>query len=169
MRHDTSGWIARRTLLVAAALGWASAVAADGSVRLLVVKGERKLYVVRDGAVVKDYWIALGRQPVGAKERQGDGRTPEGVYTIDWRTRTTPFHGWLNISYPGAEDRARAKALGVDPGARIAIHGLPEDWGPEGPGRPMIDWTNGCIAMTNHDLDELWESVADGTVVEIRP
>lgn len=145
------------------------AVAADQVDRILVIKSERKLYLLRAGEAVADYWIALGRHPVGAKERQGDGRTPEGLYAIDWRTEDTPFHRWLHISYPNATDRARADALGVATGGAIAIHGIPKDWGPTGPGRPMIDWTNGCIALTNHDLDQVWDRVANGTVIEIRP
>jgi murein L,D-transpeptidase YafK len=136
---------------------------------VLVVKSERKLYLMRDGQVLKDYWIALGRDPMGHKERRGDGRTPEGFYVIDWRTEQTVFHRWLNISYPNQQDRARAAATGVDPGGKIALHGIPDGWEPTGPGKPMIDWTNGCIALTNHDLDEIWTNVADGTIIEIRP
>lgn len=142
---------------------------AEAPLALLVVKSERKLHVLRDGHSVAAYWIALGARPVGPKEREGDRRTPEGRYVINEKSHETAFHGWLGLSYPNADDVARAAALGVAPGGRIAIHGLPEGWAPVGPGRPMIDWTNGCIAMTNHDLDELWAMVDIGTPVEIRP
>lgn len=167
--------LARLLAAMAAIALWAGAVVADPGLttgpadRVLVVKSERKLYLLREGEVLKDYWIALGANPVGAKQRQGDRRTPEGIYLIDWRTENTAFHRWLNISYPSAEDRARAAALGVEPGGKIAIHGIPYGWEPTGPGQPMMDWTNGCIALTNHDLDEVWANVANGTVVEIRP
>ena len=160
----------RRRVLAALAAAVATGPArAEAPVRLVVVKSERKLYVMREGRPLKDYWVALGDKPVGPKERQGDRRTPEGRYVINEKTRRTVFHGWLGISYPNADDRARAAALGVDPGGRIAIHGLPEGWAPVGPGRPMMDWTNGCVALTNHDLDELWAMVEIGTTVEIRP
>jgi murein L,D-transpeptidase YafK len=164
-RRGYLGW-----LIAVSFAGWPPVAAmADTTIALLVAKGERKLYVLRDGTPIKDYWVALGPHPVGAKERQGDGRTPEGRYVIDEKTRKTVFHGWLGLSYPNAEDRARAAALGVAPGGRIAIHGIPEGWGPTGPGVPMIDWTNGCVAMTNHDLDELWPLVREGTTVDIQP
>jgi murein L,D-transpeptidase YafK len=142
------------------------AITAD---RVLVVKNERKLYLLRAGRVFAAYWIALGEDPIGPKTARGDGRTPEGIYLIDERTMETAFHRSLHISYPNAADLARAGGLGVSPGGGIAIHGLPAGWEPTGPGRPMLDWTNGCIAVSNHDLDEIWERVPVGTPIEIVP
>lgn len=136
---------------------------------VVVVKSERKLYLKRRGEVLKWYWVALGRRPVGPKTEIGDGRTPEGTYRILGRDVHSDFYRALWLSYPNRADRARAARLGVDPGGGIMIHALPEGYGPEGPGVPMIDWTDGCIAVTNADLDEIWGSVPDGTEVEIRP
>jgi murein L,D-transpeptidase YafK len=157
-----AGWLA----------AWPMDVAADAAItadRVLVVKSERKLYLMRTGRIFAAYWIALGTEPVGPKTRLGDGKTPEGIYTIDERIEDSVFHRALHISYPGPEDRDRAAAIGVHPGGGIAIHGLPPGWEPIGPGRPMMDWTNGCIALTNHDLDEIWDRIPLGTTIEIRP
>ena len=136
---------------------------------VVVAKGERKLYLMRRGEVLKWFWIALGRFPIGPKTEIGDGRTPEGVYWIKGRDVDSDFYRALWLSYPNSVDRERAEQLGVNPGGGIMIHALPEGYGPKGPGVPMIDWTDGCIAVTNADMDEIWARVPDGTRVEIRP
>ena len=136
---------------------------------VVVAKGERKLYLMRRGKVLKWFWIALGRFPVGPKTEIGDGRTPEGIYWIKGRDVDSDFYRALWLSYPNSADRERAERLGVNPGGGIMIHALPEGYGPKGPGVPMIDWTDGCIAVTNADMDEIWAQVPDGTRVEIRP
>jgi len=136
---------------------------------IVVVKHERKLYLQRAGQTLKWYWIALGSQPEGAKTQLGDGRTPEGFYFIEGRDPESEFYRSLWISYPNAKDRERARQLGVDPGGGIVIHALPPGYGPTGAGERMIDWTQGCIAVTNADMDEIWDLVADGTPVLIRP
>ncbi len=143
----------------------ASGLRAD---RLVVDKGERRLYVMQDGYVVRTYPVALGRDPVGPKQMQGDGRTPEGEYYIDWRNPNSRFYRSLRISYPSPADRQYAAYLGVDPGGMIMIHGSPNvtrtgDYG------VRADWTEGCIAVSNDAMDELWEAVTEGTPVEIRP
>ena len=114
-------------------------------------------------SVVRSYRIALGAVPSGHKEREGDGRTPEGVYVIDRRNPKSAYHLSLHISYPNEADRERARALGVDPGGDIMIHGMPN-----GGEARSGDWTRGCIAVTNAEIEEIWELVADGTVIEIR-
>ena len=136
---------------------------------VVVAKGERKLYLMRRGKVLKWFWVALGRFPVGPKTELGDGRTPEGIYWIKGRDVDSDFYRALWLSYPNSADRERAERLGVNPGGGIMIHALPEGYGPKGPGVPMIDWTDGCIAVTNADMDEIWARVPDGTRVEIRP
>jgi len=136
---------------------------------VVVIKHERKLYLLRDGEIFKWFWIALGRHPVGQKIEIGDGRTPEGVYWIEGRDADSRFYRALWLSYPNAADRERADHLGVNPGGGIMIHGVPRGYQPTGPGERMIDWTNGCIAVTNADMDEIWSRVRDGTRVEIRP
>jgi murein L,D-transpeptidase YafK len=136
---------------------------------VIVLKGERKLYLMRQGEVLKWFWIALGRNPVGQKTEIGDGRTPEGIYWIKGRDANSDFYRALWLSYPNSVDRERAKRLGANPGGAIMIHAVPAGYGPKGPGERMIDWTNGCIAVTNADMDEIWALVPDGTRVEIRP
>jgi murein L,D-transpeptidase YafK len=136
---------------------------------IIVLKHERKLYLMREGELLKWFWIALGRQPVGQKTEIGDGRTPEGVYRIEGRDAHRDFYRTLWLSYPNSIDRERAKRLGADPGGGIMIHAVPTGYEPTGPGEPMIDWTDGCIAVTNADMDEIWIRVPDGTRVEIRP
>lgn len=139
---------------------------ADG---IVVRKAERVLLMMRGGQVVKSYPVSLGGQPVGAKQVEGDGRTPEGRYAIDWRNDASRFHLSLHISYPDAADRARAAAAGASPGGDIMIHGRPNwlSWlGPLFAGR---DWTDGCIAVGNVDMEELWRAVPVGTPIEIRP
>jgi len=136
---------------------------------ILVVKHERKLYLRRRGETLKWFPIALGRRPVGQKIELGDGRTPEGLYRIVGREARSDFYRALRLSYPNSADRARARWIGVNPGGGIMIHAVPRGYEPTGPGEPMIDWTDGCIAVTNADMDEIWARVADGTRVEIRP
>lgn len=137
--------------------------------QLLVHKQERRLEVIRDGQVIRSYRIALGRQPVGHKQRAGDNRTPEGIYHINWRHRSPNYNLSLHLDYPNLRDRAEAWKRGLDPGGMIMIHGTPIDeeypeWFFKG-----LDWTNGCIALDNADMQELWDLIADGTRVEIKP
>ena len=136
---------------------------------VIVIKHERKLYLMRQGEALKWFWIALGRHPIGRKTEIGDGRTPEGVYWIEGRDASSDFYRAMFLSYPNSVDRERAKQLGANPGGGIMIHAVPEGYEPTGPGERMIDWTDGCIAVTNADMDEIWARVPDGTRVEIRP
>ncbi|HEB91677.1 MAG TPA: hypothetical protein ENI85_19025 [Deltaproteobacteria bacterium] len=137
--------------------------------RILVLKAERRLILLAGMESVADYGIALGSAPVGLKRMRGDGRTPEGLYRIDARKRDSDFHRALHISYPNAEDLRRARKSGVDPGGSIMIHGLPNGLGLIGSGHRMVDWTDGCIAVTNEEMDEIWDRVEEGVLVEIRP
>ena len=129
---------------------------------ILVSKKRRQLVLLRGEKVLRTYRIALGREPVGAKLQEGDGRTPEGRYTIDWRNPRSKYHLSLHISYPDAADGERARAAGVDPGGEIMIHGWKDGVG-EG------DWTEGCIAVRNEEMDEIWSLVPDGTPIVIEP
>ncbi|MBX6369944.1 MAG: L,D-transpeptidase family protein [Rhodospirillales bacterium] len=137
--------------------------------RVLILKSSRELRLMRDGTVLKSYPVALGFNPVGPKLRRGDGRTPEGLYVVDGRNEASRFHRSLHLSYPNAEDRARAAAAGVDPGSDILIHGMPSEYGRYDPVRFYYDWTDGCIAVGNLAIEEIWALVPDGTPVEIRP
>lgn len=149
---------------------WPEAPLPEGAAaeRLLIDKSERSLVLYSGGEAVKSYRVSLGRVPQGAKEREGDGRTPEGRYLIDYRKRDSDYHRALHISYPDAEDLRHAAELGVSPGGAIMIHGLPNGLGWIGRFHRLWDWTEGCVAVTDEEMDELWRAVADGTPVEIR-
>jgi len=118
---------------------------------------------------LKEYRVALGFSPVGPKQHEGDGRTPEGNYKIDFHKSDSAFHRALHISYPDAVDTARAAEAGVAPGGDIMIHGLPNGFSAAGLTHRLHDWTAGCIAVTDSEIDEIWASVSDGTPIEIRP
>jgi len=136
--------------------------------KILVLKGERKLILLKNGEQIREYNIALGISPIGRKERQGDGRTPEGIYRIDCRNPKSKFYMALHISYPKKEDVERARAMGVSPGGEIMIHGLGDRFAYLGPSHRVVDWTKGCIAVTNEEIEEIWRAVPDGVIVEIR-
>jgi murein L,D-transpeptidase YafK len=136
--------------------------------RIVVEKAARRMHLMRDGAPLKTYHISLGRNPIGHKQQVGDSRTPEGTYVIDTRNPQSRFHLSLRVSYPNNEDRRRAASRGVSPGGDIFIHGVPNGTASAGlfTGR---DWTDGCIAVTNGEIREIWAMVKDGTAIEIRP
>ena len=136
---------------------------------VLVKKAERRLFLLRHGKQIAAYEIALGRNPVGHKRREGDGRTPEGRYTIDWRNPQSAYHLSLHISYPNREDSVAASAAGHSPGGMIMIHGLPNGHAAVGARHRLSDWTEGCIAVTSEEITEIWRLVPDGTPIEIRP
>ena len=137
--------------------------------RVIVQKSKRTLELLRDGKAFASFPIALGREPSGPKQQQGDGRTPEGLYRIDWRSMQSRYTRALHISYPEERDRERAQAIGVDPGGAIFIHGLPADYGPFDPPVWFRDWTEGCISVGNAAIVKIWDMVPDGTPIEILP
>jgi murein L,D-transpeptidase YafK len=136
---------------------------------VVVLKKERTLELLSHGKVIKTYRVALGGEPVGAKTRQGDHKTPEGVYVLDFRNVHSQFYKSIHISYPTEHDRALARKNGVSPGGDVFVHGLPEGYGAIGAAHRLKDWTDGCIAVTNAEIDEIWKAVPDGTQIEIRP
>ncbi len=136
---------------------------------VLVEKSSRRLLLLKAGEVLREYPISLGRQPVGHKRMEGDGRTPEGLYVLDWRNPDSRYHLSLHVSYPDAADRAAAAGRGVPPGGDIMIHGLPNGLGWLGRRHLDRDWTDGCIAVTNQEIEEIWGAVPNGTPIEIRP
>ena len=133
-----------------------------------VDKSDRLLELLRDGQVIQSYSISLGDAPEGHKFQEGDERTPEGDYSIDWRNPNSVAHLSLHISYPNAQDKARAAAAGVDPGGDIMIHGILNGWGFLGPLQRFQDWTNGCIAVTDAEMREIWSLVPNGTPITIQ-
>ena len=137
--------------------------------RILVEKKARRLTLFRDNKPVKTYAIALGRQPEGHKQFEGDNKTPEGRYVIDSRKMNSSFHRALHISYPSSKDVAFAAQQKKSAGGQIMIHGLPNWMGKLGRLHLLRDWTAGCIAVTNAEIEEIWRIVPDGTPIEIRP
>ncbi len=136
---------------------------------IIIAKSKRTMTLMSGGRVLKTYRVALGPQPVGPKERQGDNKTPEGDYIVDSRNARSRFHLALHISYPNAKDRDRARRLHVDPGGEIMIHGLPPAFAWLGAAHTRRDWTQGCIAVTNAEIEEVWRLVPLGTPVKILP
>jgi murein L,D-transpeptidase YafK len=137
--------------------------------KVIVSKDQRRLLLLHGDKMLKVYTVALGREPQGHKTRKGDGRTPEGTYRLDSRNPRSRFHLALHISYPNESDRARAIAAGASPGGDIMIHGLPNGLGWIGKLHRFVDWTDGCIAVTNREMEEIWRAVDDRTPIEIRP
>ena len=137
--------------------------------RVVVVKNARTLALLSQGKILKTYKIALGGEPVGPKTRQGDHKTPEGIYTLDRRNAHSQFYRSIHISYPDAQDRAQAKKAGVSPGGDIYVHGLPNRYGWLGSRHCLKDWTDGCIAVTDEEMDEIWRVVSDGILIDIKP
>ncbi|GGU67760.1 hypothetical protein GCM10009504_25850 [Pseudomonas laurentiana] len=137
--------------------------------KVLVIKSARQLQLISAGEPFKSYRISLGKQPNGPKQREGDKRTPEGLYWLDWRKVSDRYNLAMHVSYPNVSDAARARREGVEPGGMIMIHGTPlnEEY-PEWYFH-TLDWTEGCIAMKNADMREVWSLVKDGTLIEIRP
>ena len=157
-------------LLLAAGCAQSAVDAPRPSLRadfVLVDKSDRTLSLFSGGQLLRTYrGLQLGGSPDGHKRFQGDQRTPEGRYTIDTRNPASAYHLSLRISYPSEADRSYAEARGRSPGGDIFIHGQP-NWLPAG--RLHGDWTDGCIALANSEIEELWELVPDGTAVQVRP
>ena len=139
--------------------------------RVLVKKAERKLVLLKDGEIFRNYDIALGDSPTGHKQFEGDERTPEGNYTLDWRNSNSKFYRSIHISYPNSQDQQFAKNKGKSPGGMIMIHGQPNK--SKDPVSAWIldqmDWTDGCIAVKNDEMDEIWAAIDNGTPIEIHP
>ncbi len=165
---------ATTALLFSALLLWAAApltqtpvpVKADS---ILILKKDHVMELLAGGKVIHTYKVALGRGGLAAKEKEGDGRTPEGHYIIDEKNAVSHYHKALHISYPNADDRERASEMGVLPGGAIMIHGLPNGMQWMGASHRLYDWTLGCIAVTDPEIDEIWNMVPIGTPVEVRP
>lgn len=164
-------WILRICAMVVLALGLAACSGKtkfqhyDGPdiTSIQVHKGDRKMYMINNGRVVKTYDVALGFTPKGHKQFEGDGKTPEGTYYIDRRNPNSRFHLSLGISYPNTADRQHAEGIGKKPGGDIFIHG--------GPLRVTNrkDWTEGCIAVTDEEIEEIYAMVKDYTVIHVLP
>ena len=137
--------------------------------RVLVEKASRRLTLLRKGTALKTYRVALGRASVGPKEQEGDQRTPEGHYLIDFHKEDSDFHRALHVSYPEQRDVDQAVAHGIPAGCDIMIHGIRNGLGWIGAFHRRTDWTAGCIAVTDFEIEEIWRAVPDGTPIEIQP
>lgn len=136
---------------------------------VLVDKSEKRLYLIKDGERFMSLPVTFGGEPKGHKVQQGDQRTPEGHYTLEWKNSNSKFYKSIRVSYPNAEDRAKAERLGVDPGGDIMVHGQANGWQWASPLLQFFSWTDGCVALSNKNMDKVWESVEPGTPIEIRP
>jgi murein L,D-transpeptidase YafK len=159
-------FIALLTVLLACL---SDATAAERVDLVHVDKSERRMSLLSNGKVLRSYRIALGANPIGHKLQEGDERTPEGRYVLDWRNPNSCCMRSLHVSYPNAADKAAARRLGVDPGGMIMIHGQVNGFGWWGWLIQLFDWTNGCIAVTDAEMLEIWDMVQVGTPIEIDP
>lgn len=136
---------------------------------ILVEKAARRLTLLREGRAIATYPVSLGFTPIGDKQREGDGRTPEGRYQVEWKNPNSVAHLSLKVSYPNERDRAEAQTAGVEPGGDIMIHGLMNGFSWVGALHRKVDWTQGCVGLTNSEMAEIYASVDVGTPIEIRP
>lgn len=136
---------------------------------VLVIKSERRLYLMLKGVPFASFPVTFGANPTGHKQEQGDERTPEGHYLLDYKNPNSKFYKSIHISYPNAKDRASARGRGVDPGGDIMIHGQKNGWEWAAPLVQFFSWTDGCVALSNRDMDRVWTAISPGTPIEIRP
>lgn len=136
---------------------------------VVVVKSESKLYLKRGGKIISQYHVVFGPEPQGHKLQEGDGKTPEGIYVLDYKNANSDFYKSIHISYPNRADRKRAARSGVDPGGEIMIHGQKNSAGWLASISKYFNWTEGCIAVSNRAMDEIWLAVDAGTPIEIKP
>lgn len=155
-------------LAVVTLLAWSAATLAESADSVLVDKSDGKLYLLKNGSVIAEYSAAFGANPTGHKQQQGDERTPEGHYVLDYRNADSSFYKAIHISYPNEADKQAAAAKGVDPGGAIMIHGQRNWLGWLSFVTQRFDWTDGCIAVTNSEMDEIWDSLPVNTPIEIR-
>jgi len=166
--------LSRRAALAALSGGFAALLTRGAAAqplkadKVIVYKSKRELFLMRDGQAMQSFLVALGEHPVGPKMKRGDGRTPEGFYRIDARITRTPYHLSLHLSYPNEADRISSEMEGVVAGGDICIHGMPAEFGHTDPIGYFKDWTDGCVAVGNKAIEQIWAAVDIGTPVEIR-
>jgi len=136
---------------------------------VFVIKSESKLYLIKNGKTLKEFDVVFGANPKGHKLKEGDERTPEGRYILDYKKVDSAYYKSIHISYPNEQDKRRAKELGVDPGGLIMIHGQKNGFGWFSFISQAFNWTDGCIALSDSDMDEVWEAVDVGTPIQIKP
>jgi murein L,D-transpeptidase YafK len=159
----------RFLLITALCLGMEASQAQQMADQVLVDKSESRLYLLKDSEIITSFRVRFGSNPKGHKQQQGDGRTPEGRYILDYKNINSAFYKSIHISYPNAQDRKSAWQRGVDPGGDIMIHGQANGWGWFGPVMQYFNWTDGCIALRDRDMETVWKAVRVGTPIVIRP
>jgi murein L,D-transpeptidase YafK len=157
------------TILVTLLVFAGSAYGEQKADQVLVEKGESRLHLIREGEVFASFPVAFGGNPKGHKQQQGDERTPEGEYILDYKNANSSYYKSIHISYPNAQDRENARKRGVNPGGDIVIHGQKNGWGRFSFIAQRFNCTRGCVALSNNDMDAVWEAVDAGTPIEIRP
>ena len=157
------------SLLIFCAVNTAAFASTETVSVVLVLKSDRVLRLLNNGKTLREYRVSLGKRPVGHKIKEGDLRTPEGRYVLDWRNENSRFYRSMHISYPNARDVRRAEQMGASPGGMIMIHGRPSYYSAATHRYENKDWTDGCIAVTDSDMDEIWDMVDDGTPIFILP
>ena len=150
-------------------LYWGIAHSEQTADMVVVEKSKSRLYLMREGEAFASFRVAFGSNPKGHKQEQGDGRTPEGRYILDYKNSGSAYYKSIHISYPNAKDRKEARKRGVDPGGDIMIHGQKNGYGRLSILVQRFNWTNGCIALSDRDMDTVWNAVEPGTPIEIRP
>jgi murein L,D-transpeptidase YafK len=146
-----------------------SVMGAQKADAVLVIKSEKRLYLLNNGTPFASFSVTFGANPTGHKQAQGDERTPEGHYLLDYKNPNSKFYKSIHISYPNAEDKANARRFGKDPGGDIMVHGQTNGWGWASAFVQFFPWTDGCIALSNQDMEQIWVAVDPGTPIEIKP
>ena len=160
-----------KSLLVALLLVFQTAAADEmqKADEVLVIKSEKRLYLIKDGETYASFPVTFGGEPEGHKQQRGDQRTPEGNYSLGYKNINSSYYKSIHITYPNAQDRLNAQERGVDPGDNIMIHGQANGWQWATPIVQLFSWTDGCVALSNKNMDKVWEAVEPGTPIEIRP
>ena len=159
-----------KMIIMSLLLLWpAFSLAGEKADAVVVIKSQSKLILTRHGRTISTYHVALGGNPKGHKQQRGDRRTPEGTYVLDYKKVDSAYYRSIHISYPNEADKKRASALGVHPGGSIMIHGQKNGFGHLAPITQRTNWTDGCIAVTNREMDEIWQAIDIGTPIAIKP
>jgi murein L,D-transpeptidase YafK len=162
-------WLAGVVLAMTCLLAPPQLHAAEKADMVRVVKSKNRLYLLKDEQVFASYRVKFGGDAKGHKQQQGDQKTPEGLYFLTYKNSNSSFYRSIHVSYPNAEDKENARKLGVDPGGDIMIHGQANGWEWATFFAQMVNWTDGCIALTNKDMDSVWAAIDPGTPIEILP
>lgn len=168
--------VSRVSVISVMAVAWLACIAPQAAAdvigkadEVIVVKSEGRLFLLRDGEEIASFRASFGADPVGHKQELGDQKTPEGEYVLDYKNSNSSFYKAIHVSYPNAADRERAHKLGVDPGGDIMVHGQRNGLGWLSPLAQLINWTDGCIALSDKDMDVVWKAVDPGTPITIKP